>query len=141
MTSTAKNFAGQNLRGRSFKGQDLSGWNFSDEDLRGADFTDAILRGANFTKVKTGVQKRWLTFQVIIAIIISAIASFLVASTGIWVALFFTPDNIKSFTIAPGIAMTIIFIAIFFAIVRQGFTAATFGTVAIAVAVIGWSLD
>ena len=137
MTSTAKNYAGQNLRGRSFKGQDLSGSDFSGTDLRGADFTDAILRGANFSKSKTGVQKRWLTFQVIIAIIISAISCCLVASTGIWVALFFTPDNIKSFTIAPGIAMIIIFIAIFFAVIRQGFTAATFGTVAIAVAVIG----
>jgi len=42
MTSTAKNYAGQNLRGRSFKGEDLSGADFSGADLRGADFIGAI---------------------------------------------------------------------------------------------------
>ncbi len=42
MTSTAKNYAGQNLRGRSFKGEDLLGADFSGADLRGTNFTGAI---------------------------------------------------------------------------------------------------
>ena len=67
MTSTAKNYAGQNLRGICFKGQDLSGSDFSGADLRGTNFTGAILRGANFSKAKTGVQKWWLVFQLILA--------------------------------------------------------------------------
>lgn len=137
MTSTAKNYAGQNLRGRSFKGQDLSGADFSGADLRGADFTDAILRGANFSKAKTGVEKRWLSFQLIISFFMSVLSVFLAAFTGFWIALFFTPDNIKRFTIAPGIAMAILLTAFFFAIVRQGFTAAAFGTIVVAGVVAG----
>jgi uncharacterized protein YjbI with pentapeptide repeats len=132
MTSTAKNFAGQNLRGRSFKGQDLSGADFSGADLRGADFTDATLREANFSKVKTGVQKRWLAFHLIIAFLMSALSGFLAAFTGFVLALTATPDYIKSFTIAPAISIIIILIALFLTIVRQGFAAAAFGTVALA---------
>jgi len=137
MTSTAKNYAGQNLRGRSFKGQDLSGADFSGADLRGTNFTDAILIGANFTRAKTGVQKRWLAFQLIISFFMSALSGFLAAFTGVWVALFFTPDYIESFTIAPGIAIIIIVIAVFFAIIRQGFTSAAFGTISGAGALAG----
>ena len=137
MTSTAKNYAGQNLRGRLFKGQDRSGSDFSGADIRGANFTGATLIGANFSKAKTGVQKRWLAFQLVISFIMSALTLFLAAFTGFWIALFFTPDNIKRFTIAPGISMAIILIAFFFAIVRQGFTAAAFGTIALAGLVAG----
>ena len=135
MTSTAKNFAGQNLRGRSFKCQDLSGADFSGADLRGTDFTDAILREANFSKAKTGVQKRWLAFQLVISFVIAALSGFLAAFAGLWVALFLTPNYIKDFTIIPAIAMIFIIAVLFFAIIRQGFTAEAFGTVALAVAV------
>ncbi|MEI6430125.1 MAG: pentapeptide repeat-containing protein [Pseudanabaena sp. ELA607] len=137
MTSTAKNFAGQNLRGRSFKCQDLSGADFSGADLRGTDFTDAILREANFSKAKTGVQKRWLAFQLVISFVIAALSGFLAAFAGLWVALFLTPNYIKDFTIIPAIAMIFIIAVLFFAIIRQGFTAEAFGTVALAVAVAG----
>lgn len=88
MTSTAKNFAGQNLRGRSFKGVDLSGADFSDADLRGANFTDAILTGANFSKVETGVQKRWLAVQLVISFFLSELVGIFVAYTGAWVTIF-----------------------------------------------------
>ena len=137
MTSTARNFAGQNLRGRSFKGQDLSGANFSGADLRGVDFTDAILIGANFSdaKTKTGVQKRWLVFQLIISFFMSALSGFLAAFTGSWAIVFFNPDNIKSFSIAPSIVMTMIIISLYFAIIRQGFSSEAFRTLTIAVAV------
>jgi len=84
MTSMAKNFAGQNLRGQSFKGQDLSGADFSgtdlkdadfsDTNLRGTDFTEAILEQATFLEAKTGVQKRWLGFQLTLSIIVNFIA-------------------------------------------------------------------
>ncbi|MCX5936427.1 MAG: pentapeptide repeat-containing protein, partial [Pseudanabaena sp. LacPavin_0818_WC45_MAG_42_6] len=79
MTSTAKTFAGQNLRGRSFKGQDLSGADFSDTDLRGANFTGATLIGANFSKAETGVQKRWVAFQLVISFFLSELAGIFVA--------------------------------------------------------------
>ncbi|WP_271251753.1 pentapeptide repeat-containing protein [Pseudanabaena sp. Chao 1811] len=137
MTSTAKNYAGQNLRGRSFKGQDLSDSDFSDADLRGTDFTDAILRGANFSKAKMGVQKRWLAFQLVISFIMSALSGFLSGFAGAWVAVFFQPANIQRFTVAPAIAMIVTIAVLFFAIIRQGFTAEAFGTVAGTVAVSG----
>jgi uncharacterized protein YjbI with pentapeptide repeats len=134
MTSTAKNFAGQNLRGRSFKGQELSGADFSGADLRGTNFTGASLQGANFSKAKTGVQKRWLAFQLVISFIMSALSGILSAFTGFWMFQFFPPSNIRGFTINPGIAMTIILIIFLFAIIRQRFTIAAFGTITLAVA-------
>ncbi|MBD2150089.1 pentapeptide repeat-containing protein [Pseudanabaena sp. FACHB-1277] len=132
MTSTAKNFAGQNLRGRSFKGQHLSGADFSGADLRGADFTDAILRGANFSRVRAGVQKRWLMLQLILSWILSALAGFMSAYAGLFVAVFLTPTNIKAYTFAPGTAAIFIIVAIFIAIIQQGFTAKSFGFVSVA---------
>jgi hypothetical protein len=129
MTSTAKNFAGQNLRGRSFKGQDLSGSDFSGADLRGADFANATLIGANFSKAETGVQKRWFAFQLVISFFLSVFSGFLAAYIGVWTTLFFARYYIENFRIE-GIAMIIIVILIFFAIIRQGFTSVTFGMIA-----------
>lgn len=130
MNSTAKNFVGQNLRGKSFKRQDLSGSDFSGADLSGANFTGATLIGANFSKAETGVQKRWLAFQLVISFFLSAWTGFLAAYTGVWVTLFLT-FNITSIRIATFIAIIIIF-----AIVRQGFTAKAFGKMALALALV-----
>lgn len=139
MTSTAKNFAGQNLRGRSFKGQDLSGADFSDTDLRGANFTGATLIGANFSKAETGVQKRWVAFQLVISFFLSELAGIFVAYTGAWVTIFFAPRYIPSSRIATGIAMIITLIIIFFAIVRQGFTVKAFGTMTWTLALVAFA--
>jgi uncharacterized protein YjbI with pentapeptide repeats len=136
MNPTAKNFAGQNLRGRSFKGQDLSGSDFSDADLRGANFTNATLLGANFSKVKTGVQKRWLAFQLTISFMISLFSGFLASLSGYMAATFVKFDSLRPFVIIPTIAMIIILVAFFSAIIRLGFTAKAFATVSGAVAVI-----
>jgi uncharacterized protein YjbI with pentapeptide repeats len=140
MTSTAKNFAGQNLRGRSFKGQDLSGADFSSADLRGANFTNATLIGANFSKVEAGLQKRWLTFQLVISFFLSALSGLFAAYTGVLITLFFAPYNTESSKIATGIAIIIILSIIFFAIIRQGFTSTAFGMIAGALAVVAFVL-
>ncbi len=134
MTSTAKNFAGQNLRGRSFKGQDLSGADFSDTDLRGANFTGATLVGANFSKAETGGQKRWFAFQLVISFFLSQLAGIIVAYTGAWVTIFFSPRYILISRIANAIAIFITLLIIFFAIIRQGFTVKAFGAMALALA-------
>jgi uncharacterized protein YjbI with pentapeptide repeats len=133
MTSTAKNFVGQNLRGRSFKRQDLSGADFTDADLSGADFTDAILRGANFSKVETGVQNRWLAFQFVISFFLSALSGLFTAYTGVVTTLFPAPYNIEIIRIVPSMAMIIIFCA---AIIRQGFTARALVMIAGALALV-----
>jgi len=140
MNSTAKNFVGQNLRGKSFKRQDLSGSDFSGADLSGANFTGATLIGANFSKAETGVQKRWLAFQLVISFFLSAWTGFLAAYTGVWVTLFLTPFNITSIRIATFIAIIITLIVIIFAIVRQGFTAKAFGKMALALVLVSYAL-
>ncbi len=140
MNSTAKNFVGQNLRGKSFKRQDLSGSDFSGADLSGANFTGATLIGANFSKAETGVQKRWLAFQLVISFFLSAWTGFLAAYTGVWVTLFLTPFNITSIRIATFIAIIITLIVIIFAIVRQGFTAKAFGKMALALVLVSYTL-
>jgi len=136
MTSTAKNYAGQNLRGRSFKGQDLSGADFSGADLRGTNFTDAILIEANFSNAKTGVKKRWLAFQLIVAITINAVSGYISALGGIWLSYFFSPLYVKSYTIAPGLLAVVVLLIIFLAITFQGFTEASFLKVFFAVTLV-----
>lgn len=53
-----KNFAGQNLNGRSFRGQDLRGADFSGCQLKSCDFTNADLTGAKFCRATLGVDRR-----------------------------------------------------------------------------------
>ncbi|MGK7904231.1 MAG: pentapeptide repeat-containing protein [Hormoscilla sp.] len=72
--TTAKNFSGQNLQGRSFKGQDLAGADFSHADIRGANFTKANLEGANFSHAKAGLQRKWVIGLCILAFVLSSIA-------------------------------------------------------------------
>ena len=133
MNPTAKNFAGQNLRGRSFRGQDLSGADFSGADLRGAKFTNATLIGANFSKAETGVLKRWLAFQLVIAFFLSVLSGLFTAYTGVVTTLFPAPYNIEIIRIVPSMAMIIIFWA---AIIRQGFTAIALVMIAGALALV-----
>jgi hypothetical protein len=54
----------------------------------GANFTGATLIGANFSKSETGVQKRWVAFQLVISFFLSELAGIFVAYTGAWVTIF-----------------------------------------------------
>lgn len=54
-----KNFAGQNLNGRSFRGQDLRGADFSDCELKSCDFTDADLTDAKFCRATLGINGQY----------------------------------------------------------------------------------
>lgn len=138
MKSIAKNFASQNLQGKSFKGKDLTGADFSGADIRSADFTNAILKGANFSKAKTGIQNRWIFLQLIVALLISAVSGLLEAFAGFWIAVFFNPTSIKSYVVFLGISIILVLAVMIFAIVRQGFTAAAFVTVATAITITGF---
>ena len=73
-TEGERNFRKANLRGANFRGKDLSGADFSEADIRSANFTDAALRGVNFTKATAGLQRRWMSVQLLLVVIIAGIA-------------------------------------------------------------------
>jgi uncharacterized protein YjbI with pentapeptide repeats len=122
MTSTAKNFAGQNLRGKDFKAQDLTGADFSGSDLRGADFTNAILREVNFSQIQTGGQMHSLALQIAISLVMSALSGAIAYFAGIWLALLLSPQSITNLSIIPGLVVISLLCAEFFSILCQGFT-------------------
>jgi uncharacterized protein YjbI with pentapeptide repeats len=130
-----RDFRRANLRGQSFKGKDLSGADFTEADIRGANFTGAVLRGVNFAKAKAGLQKRWIATQLILSLIISLLSGVLLGFAGGYASIFLTPQGIKEYTIVPGVLILVVLAVLFTAIVRQGYTAQAFGTVAVAAAV------
>ena len=77
MLTTAKDFSGQNLRGRSFKGQDLRGAKFIGADIRGADFSGANLTDADFTRARAGLLDIAAFLYHGVGFILSAFSSFL----------------------------------------------------------------
>jgi len=138
-----KDFSGKNLRGRNFTGQNLTGAKFVGADIRGANFTNAILREADFTLAKAGLQRRWTIFIVTISLVLSAISGLMSGLTTGWVRLFFTPNNIKLYTLIPGVLLLIVLTIFFIFTLRQGLVvgagaAAVTGAVAGAV-VVAWA--
>ncbi len=130
-----QDFSGKNLRGRNFKGQNLTGAKFIGADIRGANFTNAILKEADFTGAKAGLQRRWTIFLVTISLALSVISGLLSGLTTVWVTVFLSSNNIKEYTLIPGVLL-VIFLAIFFIVtLRQGLVAgAVAGAVAAAAA-------
>jgi uncharacterized protein YjbI with pentapeptide repeats len=141
-----KDFSGKNLRGRNFKGQNLTGAKFIGADIRGANFTNAILREADFTRAKSGLQRRWTIFLVTISLFLSLISGLISGLTTLWVQSSFTPDNIKEYTLIPGVLLLIVLAIFFIVTIRQGLmagvqkvagAAAGVGTALAAVAAVG----
>jgi uncharacterized protein YjbI with pentapeptide repeats len=81
-----RDFRGESLRGCNFKNQDLSGADFSGCDLRGANFSRANLTEVKFEKAKAGLQKRWMIFLLLVALVLIVILSFFSALIGVLVA-------------------------------------------------------
>ena len=131
-----QDFSGKNLRGRNFKGQNLTGAKFIGADIRGANFTNAILREADFTRAKAGLQRHWTIFLVTISLFLSVISGLISGLTTVWVTLFFTLNNLKEYTLIPGILVLIVLAIFFIVTMRQGLVAGA-ATVAVAAAVAG----
>jgi uncharacterized protein YjbI with pentapeptide repeats len=133
-----RDFRHANLRGQSFKGQDLSGADFSEADIRGTNFAQAQLQGANFTRAVAGVQRRWLTAQFILALLLSVLLNFTATFlNAVFTAIFFnftTATALNVFHVVPSIAFLVFVGFVFFAIARQGFTANAISTITVAVA-------
>ena len=131
-------FSGQNLRGRNFRGQDLTGANFSHADIRGANFSNAILRGASFTGAKAGLQRRWVTGQLLISLALSLLSGILSGVSSWYVTYYFEPRVIARITPIPAAVIAIFYLVLFIAIARQGFIVRVLGaaTVAVAIAVV-----
>ena len=115
-----KDFSGKNLRGHNFQDQNLTGAKFIGADIRGANFTNALLREADFTRAKAGLQRRWTIFLVIISLFLSLISGLMSGLTTAWVTLFLTPNNIKQYTIIPGVLLLIVLAIFFIVTLRQG---------------------
>ncbi|NJN59570.1 MAG: pentapeptide repeat-containing protein, partial [Leptolyngbyaceae cyanobacterium SL_5_9] len=136
-----RDFRRANLRGQSFKGQALSGADFSEADIRGANFAQAQLQGANFTRATAGVQRRWVVGQLLLLLVIAALAGVLQGYFGYFIAIYFprwwdSSYNWDYFTLDLVVtaAYFITILATFIAIARQGFTAKAASTIAGAVA-------
>jgi uncharacterized protein YjbI with pentapeptide repeats len=132
-----RNFRGANLRGQSFKGKDLSGADFSEADVRGANFTNATLKNAKFIGAKAGIQKRWLIGQLLISFLISALVNFasMFLNAVFVIYFFFNPEEIKQYTIFPGLFLLLAIGITFFVIARQGLTSKAVKTIAFAVVI------
>ena len=130
-----QDFFGKNLRGHNFKGQNLTGAKFIGADIRGANFTDAILREADFTGAKAGLQRRWTIFLVTVSLFLSVMSGLILGFASLWVAVFFTSDSLKQYTIIPGVVVLIVLAIFFIVTIRQGIgTAAVAAAAAAAVA-------
>jgi hypothetical protein len=131
-------YFGQNLRGRSFKGQDLTGADFSGADIRGANFTKAKLQGADFTGSKAGLKANWVILQLLVALVLSAIAVLTFIPAGLqvlWTFISFqNPASTEYSWISYIISLTI-FSGILASIIRQGFTVETFSVIAVLISV------
>lgn len=125
----AKDFSGQNLRGRSFRGHDLTGANFSGADIRGANFKRACLAGAVFTNVKAGLSRRYQILMSFILLlggglagILSAFSSlfFLIVINGIAKDMFhFDPSYISSLIFFGSIVFCAIFLICMIVAIRK----------------------
>jgi uncharacterized protein YjbI with pentapeptide repeats len=130
-----RDFRGSILQGCNFRGADLSGADFSGADIRSARFVDTNLQKANFSHTKGGLQRRWIAVQLLLVVVIAALAGFLQGYSGGLIGYYFylgfdDPD----FLIA-AIAGTVVIIVSFFAIACQGFTIRALGSIAVASAV------
>ncbi|PSB30070.1 pentapeptide repeat-containing protein [Stenomitos frigidus] len=130
-----RDFRHANIRGQSFKGQDLSGADFTEADIRGTNFTNAILKEVNFGGAKAGLEKRWLLVQLFIALLLSLLLGGLAGFPGALIAIFFHPDSVQKYTIAPGITMLSLIVVCFVTIIYRGLTFQTLSTIAAAVVI------
>ncbi|MCC5632521.1 pentapeptide repeat-containing protein [Nostoc sphaeroides CHAB 2801] len=132
-----QDFSHQNLRGRSFKGQDLAEANFSYADIRSCDFRKTNLRQTKFIGAKAGVQKRWRIVQLIAALVLLVMSGLTCIFAGILVSfgygsLYYLSSDFS--IIAVIITFTMLLLTQI-TIIRQGFTALTFSTIAIVIAI------
>lgn len=131
--------SGESLRGMNLRGIDLSKADLSRTDIRGTNFADAKLVRTQFVEAKAGTQRRWLIPQLLIAFVLSALASFL---TGIIWGLFansiFSPTGDTTGTVAGdvvfGVLGTVVLLAFLVLIYARGILAA-FGAALFAFAV------
>ncbi len=129
-TAGERNFRGALLRGGNFRGVDLSGADFSGADLRSAKFDDATLQQVTFSQAQAGLQRRWWVGQIVLIVAIAAIAGFLQGFAGALLSYLLVTGSGED--LFGAIAGAIVVIAVFGAILHQGFTLRALGTVAIA---------
>ncbi len=81
-----RDFRGAVLRGCNFRGADLSGADFSGADIRSARFVETTLWGVDFSHARAGLQQRWILGQLLLVVLIAALAGFLQGYCGWFIA-------------------------------------------------------
>ncbi|MEM9537604.1 MAG: pentapeptide repeat-containing protein, partial [Cyanobacteria bacterium P01_E01_bin.45] len=105
----AKDFSGQNLRGRSFKGENLKGANFRDADIRGTNFVEADLAGADFRSTRAGLQRRWWLFLLGVCLSTTILSGLLISFYNYLVFLIFNSNASEILAGAVGLTFVVIF--------------------------------
>lgn len=120
----SKNFARQNLRGKSFKGQDLTGADFSGADIRGTNFKRATLVGAKFRGAKAGKTYPTQIILIIFSLFLAGVIAFFAIILGFW---FFrvldwtaVSANVFYYDHKMRFIVILVILAIFFSIVAVG---------------------
>lgn len=125
MLTSAKDFSGQNLRGRSFKGQDLFSAKFIGADIRGADFRYADLRGADFTRARAGLKIKMAIVLLLTSLVLASLSTVFqgVFVVGYFDLLFKTYNNTSVSSGSVGI-LTLTIMFMYGVIYRKGMEAA-----------------
>lgn len=92
-----KNFAGQNLNGRSFRGQDLRGADFSGCQLKGCDFSEADLTGAKLCRTVMGINYQRVMLKLLLGSIIAVFGGIASFSLNFFIVDYFEQYNQDSF--------------------------------------------
>ncbi|MGA1410265.1 MAG: pentapeptide repeat-containing protein [Prochlorotrichaceae cyanobacterium] len=116
----------------------LKGANLSHAQLHSANFARADLTGANLTEAKAGLQRRWWITQIVLALILSGVFSFigLFLSVG-FTAYFFSSEITQDYGLWLGIPLVALQIGMVLAIAIQGFRFEVLRTIGILIAVAG----
>jgi uncharacterized protein YjbI with pentapeptide repeats len=133
----SRNFANQNLRGKTFRGQDLTGAEFCQADIRGADFSKAVLLGANFSRTISGQQYYWIVSLVVLLSLFALFAGFIIGYAAALIGSLMVAPQAQPAGVWSGIVALILLAVLSIVAVRKGLGSALgIFCVAVAVAVI-----
>ena len=115
-----RNFAGvdlssESLRGMNLKGINLAGADLSYTDIRGTNFTKANLTSTQFVAAKAGTRRRWLVPQLLIALTLVALSSYLAGFIWFFFGNLSSDNNINILLSLSGIVFSPVILGLIYA--------------------------